>query len=280
MSDFFYFCEQTSPDTSDIKNFSYTQKKVGDVWWLSFPADLIFFEVMNRNNRQYLGDNFMECVFSPKNKALMAHNGWFGEQDHPSAMLNGQELTKKRVLNVYMPNRSHKIINPVRRGNTLSATIETDASTEAGRGMAIAIVQGLIPSFSCRSTGEMQLYKGKPTVIVNRVITFDWVQYPGFDGADMKGSTAVKSKSVVTESSSDNDDELNIMIPFDELAGDVIEEDPETQQYMEAFEEDGGEIAGFTEKEIIIKKNGLYVYHGLNPQSVERVRDFYRSFNI
>lgn len=280
-ADFFYFAEQTSPDAEDVKSFDFSTKKAGSTWWLEFNACTHLFETMNRNVRQYLGDNIMEMIFSDKNKSLMAHNGWYGEMDHPSPLKEGEKLTRKRVRSIYMPNRSHKLMNPVRKGNKCFMDIQTCSGTEAGRGFANEIIQGLIPCFSCRSTGDLKIVNNKPTVIANNVVTYDWVLYPGFDGAEMVGSVKGKQNSVVLES---GDDEVkkymgDLAIPFSELADDLVEGDGKVNTYMESFGNDS-KLVGVSGNDAVIKSDNLYIYAGLNKDSVDKVRDFYSSFKF
>lgn len=278
--DFFYFAEQTSPNAEDVKSFDYSTKKNGSAWWLEFQACVHLFEIMNRNTRQYLGDNIMEMIFSDKNKSLMAHNGWYGEQDHPSPLKEGEKLTRKRVRSIYMPNRSHKLNNPVRKGNACYMDIQTCSGTEAGRGFANEIIQGLIPQFSCRSTGELKIVNRKPTVIANNVITYDWVLYPGFDGAQMTSSPKTKQNTIMTESADDTQSYMgDLAIPFSEFADDLAEGDENVQTYMEAFGPDA-KIVGANKSEAVIKSDNMYVYAGLNKDSVDKVRDFYSSFGL
>ena len=278
--DFFYFAEQTSPNAEDIKSFDYSTKKEGNAWWLEFTACVHLFEVMNRNVRQYLGDNIMEMIFSDKNKSLMAHNGWFGEMDHPAPLREGENLTKKRVRSIWMPNRSHKLSNPVRKGNACYMDIQTCSGTEAGRGFANEIIQGLIPQFSCRSTGELKIVNRKPTVIANNVITYDWVLYPGFDGAQMCSTPKLKQNAIMTESADDTNKFMgDLAIPFTELADDLAEGDDKVNTYMESFGPDA-KIVAASKNKAIIKSDGLYVYAGLSKDSVDKVRDFYSSFGF
>lgn len=277
-SDFFYFSEVTSPNPKDVGEVQYKKESLGNVWWLRFPTCLHVFELVNRNTRQYLGDNVMEHIFSPKNKSMMKHNGWWGEMDHPAPIIEGQKLTRKRVLNIWMPNRSHKIIDPIRKGNRLNADIETCSGTEVGRGFANEIIQGHIPPFSCRSTGDLKIINGKPTVIVTSVVTYDWVPYAGFEDAQMEGTAKVQSKPVVLESGDQSSRDL--MIPFSELAED-LENDARVGIYMESFDNDA-QLIGVTNdrSSAIIKHDGLYIYAGMEKKSVDRARDFYRSFNL
>lgn len=276
-NDLFYFAEQTSPDSDAVKNFEFKKHSEGDIWWLRFPACLHQFEVLGRNGRQYIGDNIMSNVFSPRNKSYMDHNGWFGEMDHPWAHKENEALSRKRIASIYMPNRSHKIINPVRRGNELWADIETCPSTDAGKGMGIEIVQGYIPCFSCRSTGLMKVIKGKPTVLTNFIATYDWVLYPGFGGAEMKGTPTVKGKSVSFTESGESQD---LMIPLSELYNDLAESDPSLNAYMESYDIDISNIVGISDdkKDIVINPdNGLYIFAGMNKKSISMINDFYRS---
>lgn len=272
-ADFFYFAEQTSPDAKDVKSFDFSTKKEGSTFWLEFNACVHLFEIMNRNTRQYLGDNIMEMIFSDKNKSLMAHNGWYGEMDHPSPLKEGEKLTRKRLRSIYMPNRSHKLSNPVKKNNACYMDIQTCSGTEAGRGFANEIIQGLIPCFSCRSTGDLKLVNNKPTVIANNVVTYDWVLYPGFDGAEMIGSAKGKQNSVIVESAGD------IAIPFSELADELVEGDGKINTYMEAFGNDA-KLIDISGNDAIIKSDDLYIYAGLNKDSVNKVRDFYNSFKF
>lgn len=279
--DFFYFAECTSPDPSEMGPIDYKIQREGDAWWLEFIACLHVFELINRNTRQYLGDNVMEHVFSPKNKSMMKHNGWFGEMDHPAPIYEDQKLTRKRILNVWMPNRSHKIIDPTRKGNKLFATIQT-AAGNVGHGFRDEIVQGHNPPFSCRSTGELVVINNKPTVMVSNVVTYDWVPYAGFEDAAMVGKPSGKRASIVLENGGEqriDTTSSDIMIPFSELADDLAETDGKVNVYMESFDNDAS-IVGVTNdmKNAVIKRKGLYIYAGIDEASVARVKDFYNSF--
>lgn len=275
-NDFFYFYETTSPDPSDIKDFHYTKKSEGETWWLTFPAKLHYFDTMNRNVRQYLKDNVVEAAFSEKNKDKMAHNKWYGEMGHPFAMFDGQKLSKKRILTVLPANRSHKIKNPRVDGNCLVGDIETFSGNEVGRGFANAIIQGEIPSFSCRSTGEMKIIHGKPTVLIQNLVCYDVVDYSGFAGADMVGKP--KLASAIVE---DGDSKIIIpdAIPFSELADDLASENENIQAYMESMD---AKIIGVSPdcKEAVLSTDDLYIYANMRKKSVDRAFDFYRQLGV
>ena len=275
-NDFFYFYETTSPDPSDIKDFGYEKKSEGSTWWLEFPGKLHFFNKMNRNVRQYLSDNVVERVFSDKNKDLMAHNKWYGEMGHPFAMFEGQKLTPKRIRTVLPANRAIKIQNPKSDGNVLTADIQTYSGNDVGRGFANAIIQGEIPSFSCRSTGEMKIVHGKPTVMINDLICYDVVDYSGFVGADMEGKAKLKTEFV---ESAENKVLVPDAIPFSELMDDIANENENIQAYMEemnvqmkAVSDDG--------KHAILTNDDLYIYANMREKSVNRALNFYRDLGV
>lgn len=277
-NDFFYFAEQTSPNPEDVKSIDYKKHTEGDIWWLSFPAVIMEFEKIGRNDRQYLGDNIMENVFSERNKSYMAHEGWFGEGDHPWVHKEGEQLTRKRIASIYLPNRSHKITKPERRGHELHSIIETCPATEVGRGLAIDMLTGYIPCFSCRCTGLMKLIGGRPTVITNFISTFDWVLYPGFDGAGQKGAATAKSASIPFAESVD--DTTMGAIPLNEIYNDLAETDPSLNAYMESYNLDLQNIVGISgdKKDVIVQPEpGLYIFTGMSKKSIDMVNDFYRS---
>jgi hypothetical protein len=274
-NDFFYFCEETSK--VDPKTFDFV-KKPGEAgtWWLEFRADLHFFDVINRNVRGYLCDNVRERVFSPKNKDLMERNAWFGENDHPFQTYENQPLTRKRIEKVVWEKRSHKIQDPVFTPEKLNAKISTCSGTEVGRGFANDIIQGLIPAFSCRSCGELQIINSKPTVIISKLITYDNVPFAGFEGA--KQTTPVKAKGSKIMLESGEEKVLDIKIPYKDLLDDLTKDDEKAYAYMESADGDVA-LEGVTDDgRVHLVNGGLHIYAGLNKQSVGMVRDFYRSF--
>lgn len=271
----FYFAEQTSPEDNVITNMQTIQGPGSD-WWLEFDTCLHVFEFMNRNTRQYLGDNIMEALSMEKIQSMLANDDWFGEADHPYASIDGQKLSEKRVRTIELTRRSHKIRNPRREGDKLFGHIVT-AGTEIGKGFANEIIRGMIPTFSCRCFGVMRLINGKPTIVVKMIVTYDWVLYPGFGDAKMIGKPITTGASVptaVTES-------VDIAIPFSELAFDISEKDGEVSAFMEAMDLSVSDIIGVTpdmSKAILSPDRDHYVYAKMNPNTVNRVRDFYRSF--
>lgn len=280
---FFYFAEQTSPEPSDNKISFDVQKGSGNTWWVEFDSCLHVFEFMNRNTRQYLGDNIMECLSMDKIQSQLANNAWYGEMDHPYPKKKGEELSEKRIRTIELDRRSHKIMNPRREGNKLFAHIQTASGTEAGRGFAKEIIQGLIPTFSCRCFGVMRLINGKPTIMVRMVVTYDWVLYPGFGDAKISSKPTTSTASIPYTEDSDGItlfESSDISIPFEELALDIASKDGGIAAYMESFGDDSKIIGVTGNKAIISPDSDHFIYINMNKNSVDRVRDFYRSFNI
>ena len=275
----FYFAEQTSPGDIPISNLD-RKTGPGNEWWLEFDACLHVFEFMNRNTRQYLGDNIMECLGSDKIQSELRADDWFGEMDHPYPHIDGQKLSEKRIRTIELSRRSHKIRNPRREGDKLYGHIVT-AGTDVGKGFAGEIIRGMIPQFSCRCFGQMRLINGKPTIVVRLVVCYDWVLYPGFESAKMVSKPTVSTGASFTESGSDFAEGMDIAIPFSELAHDISEKDGSVSAFLESFDMDDSNIIGITndhKQAILSPDRDHYIYANMNPTTVSRVRDFYRSF--
>lgn len=279
-NDFFYFAEQTS--SIDPKTFEYQKKGDASTWWLAFRADMHFFDVLNRNNRGYLLDNTKECIFSPKNVDMMKRNAWFGEADHPFAELQNTQLSEKRIKKVLWSNRSHKLKDPIFTSEKMSMQIETCSGTDVGRGFANDIIQGLIPAFSCRSTGQLKIINAKPIVVMSMIVTYDQVPFAGFEGAQMTTDPKIGS-AMITESGEDTPTTMwvnhDAQIPISSLLNDLSKDDEKVYAYLESTD---GDIAveGLTDDgKLHIRQSGLHIYAGINEKSVEMVKDFYRSFN-
>ena len=100
-NDFFYFAEQTSPDPKDNHPIDIQVKPgPGGDWWIEFDTILHLFEFMNRNTRQYLGDNIMECLNLDKIQSMLATDDWFGEMDHPYPAIKLDNLSEKLILTI------------------------------------------------------------------------------------------------------------------------------------------------------------------------------------
>lgn len=279
-NDFFYLSEETS--MIDPKTFEFSKKHEADTWWLVFPARVHYFDIINRNNRGYLRRNVEEKFFSPKNKDMMQRSRWFGEPDHPFEEFENVHLTRKRIQKVLWPNRSHKLTKPTFTDSYLDLVIETCSGTEVGRGMANDIIQGMIPGFSCRSCGQLQVIGGKPIVMISELITYDSVPYSGFENADSLGKAKMKSASITEEADSTpatiSPKSHDILIPWNEIAEDVANKDEKMYAYMESSE-GSLRMTGVTpDGKAHLTDGGLHVYAGISQYSLDMVKDFYRSY--
>lgn len=288
---FVYLAEQVSPEDNPVKNLRYDDK--ASVIFAEFDTILQTFRCMNRNHRCYLGQNLNEMLQAERVQSMLSTNAWYGEMDHPQEMYENVKLTPQRVQMIYMPNRSHKIMKPVVNGDVMTAKIQTASGTEAGRGMALEIIQGLIPSFSCRAIATLQNINGKPTVIVRKLITYDWVLYPSHKEAMMQGASSMIQKSIPTqiqESARDNvftalkrfggKYTTDVEVPLTQLLENVGETDPNLQTVLESFNLDETSILGFdpsmTHTMVRDEDNTLYVK--MSPHTRREVRDFLSSF--
>jgi hypothetical protein len=197
-------------------------------------------------------------------------------------MIDGHKLSEKRIRTIELSRRSHKIRNPRREGNKLYGHI-VSAGNEVGKSFANEIIRGMIPAFSCRCFGQMRLIGGKPTIVVRLVVTYDWVLYAGFEDAKMVNQPKVKSGSLPVMESGDSVTMVSrdIAIPFTELALDISEKDGGVCAFLESMDMDAGNIIGISEdgrSAILSPDRDHYIYAKMNRDTVNRVRDFYRSF--
>lgn len=277
-----FISEKSNMDCRDISSVDVVNKN--GVFYVSFDSTLHSFEVMNRNNRQYLAENVWKCITeSEKIQSWLADNAWFGEMNHPTQYYKNQELTPERLQDPAMENRSHKIMRPKIVGNLLQAHIETASGTDVGVGFAKEIIQGLKPAFSCRAVAVLQMMNGKPTVIIRRLITYDWVLYPSHKEAHIISEPRLVNKmvNVYNESVNDvNDYVPDFMMSLKDILKTVGNEDPNTSTIMESFNLSFDDLIGFDESHnhAIIKDGDNKIYANISPKTKHRVDDFFASF--
>lgn len=280
---YMYIAEESSVyGGSPVKNIDVINKN--GVFFVTFDSVLHTFDEINRNQRQYKADNIRECLLTEKIQSLLADNAFYGERDHPTQETENGKLTPERIQAIWMPNRSHIIKRPKIIGDELQAHIETCAGTDVGVGFAKDIIQGLKPAFSCRAIASMKLINGKPTVIVRRLITYDWVLYPSHKRAHMISSPkgVMKSIKAFTESAMDTVKDVvgDVLIPLQEILESVGKTDVNTQMIMESFELTPESLCGFDENHThaIIKDEDNMIYAKISPQTKRRVDDFFSKF--
>ena len=280
---YMYIAEESSVyGGSPVKNIDVINKN--GVFFVTFDSVLHTFDEINRNQRQYKADNIRKYLLTEKIQSLLADNAFYGERDHPTQETENGKLTPERIQAIWMPNRSHIIKRPKIIGDELQAHIETCAGTDVGVGFAKDIIQGLKPAFSCRAIASMKLINGKPTVIVRRLITYDWVLYPSHKRAHMISSPkgVMKSIKAFTESAVDSVKDVvgDVLIPLQEILESVGKTDVNTQMIMESFELTSESLCGFdeTHTHAIIKDNDNTIYAKISPQTKRKVDDFFSKF--
>jgi len=260
VNNFCYIAEQTSfSDDYPNGQFGYKLFDKGNRMYVVFEGILQSFGVLNRNGRYYQADNVMNCIKTdPYITSMLAQNSWMGELEHPSATYSNQELKTERLLQVLPNNTSHFIRRPRLNGNLLEATIQTDSGTEAGRNMAIKIVDGkVIPGFSARLLGDLRQVNGRPTVFIKKLITYDYVLFPSHKEALGKVNSPYAESVKVTESAINGK-----IIFFEELAKNLMHKSEGAQVLYESFGLNEDDVVGVTEtgNSVVLKeKKNIYV---------------------
>lgn len=267
---------------SGVKNLD--RKNIANLYYIIFDTNLQDFDVENRNHRFYEASNIMECIRSEKIQAMLRANGWFGEFDHPAPEKAGEKLSPERIQNVPPAMRAFKIMNPVLRGNILTAKIQS-AAGQVGEGFRDEVLMGWIPQFSCRAIAHMISKHGKPYVQVKRLITYDAPWYPSHAIAHATTKPQIVSKPITESASfleSAQDRIQDIMIPLKEILTDIGKTDVNASMILESFDLSLDDLAGFSEdkKQMIIRDEDNMIYTNISPQSVKRVHEFYNSFGF
>lgn len=286
-----YISEQVSPEDNVITNLKYTEN--AGVRYAEFETILQSFRCLNRNGRKYWGPNIADMLLAERIVTMLSTNSWYGEMDHPYAQVKNQELSSERIQAIELSRRSHKILRPKVTGDLLRATIQTASGTEAGRGFCDEIIQGLIPSFSCRALAGIQQINGEPYVIVRKLITYDWVLYPSHREANMDGKPKFISKSAALVSlesagiSTGREIEdirdcytQDVLIPLKEILEYAGMKDPNTQVILEAFDLSLNDIVGFDSSlnHAIIRDKDNVIYANISPNTKKEVTNFLSSF--
>ena len=260
LNTFCYIQEQTSfMEDYDPNSFGYEVHDQGNRFYLTFEAVLQSFDVLNRNKRKYDANNIMNIINTDEYiQTMLKNNSWIGEIDHPAAQKEGEKLTVLRIANPSPERSSHYIRKPRLNGNLLEATIQTDSGTQHGQNMAIKIVDGkIVPCFSARSLGSMQMRNGQPYVNVKKLITYDWVLYPSHREASAKITQAVQESVELVEN------EIGCkVIPFHELAKMAANNSKETEWLAESFDLTTDDVIGVTStgNSVVLKEDSnIYV---------------------
>lgn len=264
-----YIQEQTSWPEDYIKKFGFEYHEMGNRFFLTFPAVLQSFDVLNRNRRIYRAENIMERIQNDEYiQSMLRQNSWMGEIDHPASEYAGSELSMNRIANPDPKMTSHFKRKPRLNGNLLEADIQTDSSNENGMNMAIKIVDGkIVPAFSARVLGDLQNRSGKPVVNVRKLICYDWVLFPSHPEA------LGKITQPMLESADKRVEDVNTKIIFlEHLAKAAANSNAETEWLCESFGLTIDAIKGFTpDGKLVIQENATNVYH--QPISDKHIRE-------
>lgn len=289
-----YLAEESSPADYSIKDLNVYNES--GCFWVEFTAVLHSFDVLNRNKRMYDSSNVQECLRNDERiSSWLKNNSWYGEMDHPVQIYENQPLTSKRIMDIYMPNRSHKILNPEFKNNNLYATIQTCSGTECGIGMARDIIQGLIPSFSCRSIAIMKQKNGKPYVLMKKLITYDWVLFPSHKEAEMvtkpefkipnTANTTNTSQSTqpafefISLNKSYSEDTCIDMNEFSDFTKDISESCDNLAMVLESYGLTYNDIIGYRNKYTpVIENAGNQIYINIDLDTKNKIDDFLSSF--
>lgn len=283
---YMYISESVDPEFKpQIMNIqeSVNETQGVTIFTVDFDTVLQDFDVKNRNQRYYDGDNVWSCIQSDKIQSLLRTGGWFGEFDHPTPETVGEKLSPERIQNVPPERRAFKIMNPRRIGNTLQASIQS-AQTDIGIGFGKEILAGWQAQFSARAIANMIMKNYKPYVQVKKLITYDAPWYPSHEAAHMIGSPKVTMKtfteSVETALESAKEMINGVIIPLKDILVDIGIKDVNTNIILESFDLGLDNLAGFDvdRKHVIIKDENNVIYADINPESAKRVNDFFTSF--
>lgn len=279
---FMFVCEQVTAGNNEVSNIQVVDKN--SIFYVEFDTILQSFDILNRNQRYYDGQNVIDCIYKdPKIVDQMNNNGWFGEMDHPFAKKKGEELTPQRLANPDPGNTSHKIIRPRLEGNLLRAHIQTDAGTSAGMNMAKKIIQGLNAAFSARSIAELTNRGGKPYVMMKKLITYDWVLYPSHPEAHMTTPARGVSKSITESAGIDYNQPYtveSVCIPLKEILEHVSTSSVNAQMIMESFELTTENITGYDSvgKHFIMTDESKRIYVNMEPEVHNKLNGILKEF--
>jgi hypothetical protein len=247
---------QEAPTSSEISPRGYKLKKsIEGKPFIIFEATLQTYGCYNRMQRRYDANNVVSVINNDERiQTLKRQNKWRGELNHPNPDIKGTQLTDIRMTIPDPLNTSHFINNDRLEGDRLKATITTHPRTDAGLSVVSEVVDlGAVPSFSVRLLGNMipNAPRNMPNIRVNKVITFDLVDFPSHPNAD--GDIA---PGVVTESAIITPEAVGQIIFLKELAKYCTEKSETMQVVCESFQISTDEIMGIHNGNIVVEQAG------------------------
>jgi hypothetical protein len=211
--------------------------------YCKFPATLQTYGTANRMRRSYCGNNVAQVIAADERiQTLKRQNKWRGEWNHPNPEIKGQVFSDIRMTIPEPIRTSHFINNDRLDNNKYVGMITTHPETDCGKAVNSEIIDlGSVVSFSVRLLGMMipNMPVGQPNMRVNKVITFDMVDFPSHPNAD--GHFRAVQESAVEE-----------VVFLKEFAQYLAGKDEIARVVMESFEISMDEITSITEGGLII----------------------------
>lgn len=165
-------------------------------------------EKENRNGRTYMQSDLMREVACARTKELLRTNTFYCEWCHPAGdMIRQQTIDPKcsvaRILSLEM------------NGNLVQGTF-TPINTPLGMGYNAELLEGVLPAWSLRALGSLEVIKGRNVVTNLKMVTYDSVVFPSHDVAytqkiDIIGESASLGMPKGTRSFRENGEIVPIM---------------------------------------------------------------------
>lgn len=132
-------------------------------------------EKENRNGRSYMASDLLREIKCPRTMELLKSNTFYSEWCHPMGdMVRQQTIDPKCAV--------ARILSLEMNGNLVQGTF-TPINTPLGMGYNAEILEGVLPAWSLRALGSLEVIKGRNVVTNLKMVTYDSVVYPSHDVA-------------------------------------------------------------------------------------------------
>lgn len=129
----------------------------------------------NRNGRTYMASDLLREIQCPRTKELLKSNTFYSEWCHPQGdMVRQQTIDPKCAV--------ARILSLEMNGNLVQGTF-TPINTPLGVGFNAELLEGVLPAWSLRALGCLEVIKGRNVVTNLKMVTYDCVVYPSHDVA-------------------------------------------------------------------------------------------------
>ena len=132
-------------------------------------------EKENRNGRTYLASDLLREIQCPRTMELLKSNTFYSEWCHPQGdMVRQQTIDPKCAV--------ARILSLEMNGNLVQGTF-TPINTPLGMGYNAELLEGVLPAWSLRALGCLEVINGRNVVTNLKMVTYDSVVYPSHDVA-------------------------------------------------------------------------------------------------